>query len=402
MARARSKDEPARATGATTKARLPRHRCAVCNSYKMHAAFPVGGDGERALITCKDCLRGAQLWESEDENVPDTRRKSTGAKAKDSPVPDQASQNRPPGRRTPANRARNGVDKDGDEKMEDPSSSPSSALADFSDDEGEGEDALQVPAFASTLRTLNKRPRPIDNYFAQSNRPKRPRPKPVTEFTCRFCIEEKPVGDFVKWQNLSYSALVKTPVPPICVGHVTRPTTDAPGQDPICKECLARTFTAALETLGANRIECPEPKCRRRWDWRWVRKYLPEEHHNAYHEDMFKLFWSRAYKVICPKEGCGAEGYVDHQHTSGFPHVECNDCKSRICALCLVPWHKGLTCQQYRASNAGKMLDTNDMATLRMLASKGARRCPRCQMAIEKNGGCDSMFCRHSPAFYLL
>ncbi|KAF2200029.1 hypothetical protein GQ43DRAFT_473102 [Delitschia confertaspora ATCC 74209] len=34
------------------------------------------------------------------------------------------------------------------------------------------------------------------------------------------------------------------------------------------------------------------------------------------------------------------------------------------------------------------------MKALRMLGQRDARRCPRCQIAVEKDGGCDSPHCR--------
>ncbi|KAJ4334824.1 hypothetical protein N0V95_009067 [Ascochyta clinopodiicola] len=94
----------------------------------------------------------------------------------------------------------------------------------------------------------------------------------------------------------------------------------------------------------------------------------------------------------CPSS-CGySDGILEPNVTSGFPHVECPGCHGRFCANCKVNWHTDQTCQQYRAGHP-EVRDKDEEKQLREMARLGARRCPRCQFVIIKDGGCDHVFC---------
>jgi len=65
----------------------------------------------------------------------------------------------------------------------------------------------------------------------------------------------------------------------------------------------------------------------------------------------------------------------------------CCRCKASSCFFHDIPWHKGLTCQQY--DNLLKEEEkANDDYKL-----KNTKKCPKCTYPIEKNDGCDKMVC---------
>jgi len=80
------------------------------------------------------------------------------------------------------------------------------------------------------------------------------------------------------------------------------------------------------------------------------------------------------------------------RRTRGFPHVECATCKCRFCASCKVEWHEGKTCHEYRLENPA-IMTREELALIADMARLGARRCPRCQFMITKDGGCSHMTC---------
>eukprot|EP01017_Pseudomicrothorax_dubius_P024137 TRINITY_DN25692_c0_g1_i1.p1 TRINITY_DN25692_c0_g1~~TRINITY_DN25692_c0_g1_i1.p1 ORF type:complete len:247 (+),score=22.13 TRINITY_DN25692_c0_g1_i1:50-742(+) len=67
---------------------------------------------------------------------------------------------------------------------------------------------------------------------------------------------------------------------------------------------------------------------------------------------------------------------------------ECSLCSQTWCTRCKVD-HKGFTCEQY------EHLKKDDNSLLEYLKSSSAKRCPHCNMVIEKNGGCNHVTCRN-------
>ncbi|KAL5637153.1 hypothetical protein ACGC1H_000964 [Rhizoctonia solani] len=76
------------------------------------------------------------------------------------------------------------------------------------------------------------------------------------------------------------------------------------------------------------------------------------------------------------------------------PVVICGHCRARSCFRHQVPWHSGLTCEQY--TNATKYKQENHASE--EYIAKHAKRCPNpsCRCPILKIDGCDHMIC-HRP-----
>jgi hypothetical protein len=98
--------------------------------------------------------------------------------------------------------------------------------------------------------------------------------------------------------------------------------------------------------------------------------------------------------LTCLSPNCTAIGLPDTT-AGGYPQVTCNECSFRSCAQCLVPWHKDITCAERTAKQVDEKMSDQEKDTLKLMQSKDAKRCPNCQLVIEKDGGCDSMvsFC---------
>jgi hypothetical protein len=56
-----------------------------------------------------------------------------------------------------------------------------------------------------------------------------------------------------------------------------------------------------------------------------------------------------------------------------------------------VPWHKDITCAEYAAKDVDEKMSDPEKDTLKLMQSRDGKRCPNCQLVIEKDGGCDSM-----------
>ena len=67
---------------------------------------------------------------------------------------------------------------------------------------------------------------------------------------------------------------------------------------------------------------------------------------------------------------------------NGHVRMRCSKCSTESCFACRCEWHTGLTCEQHAAT-------TRDASE--QLIATISRPCPKCKVAIEKNGGCDHM-----------
>jgi len=73
------------------------------------------------------------------------------------------------------------------------------------------------------------------------------------------------------------------------------------------------------------------------------------------------------------------------------PMMACPKCKYKFCFNCRTDeWHAGTTCenfQKWKAENG------QGEAKFAEWAQTNSKICPKCNVRIEKNGGCDHMTC---------
>lgn len=86
----------------------------------------------------------------------------------------------------------------------------------------------------------------------------------------------------------------------------------------------------------------------------------------------------------CPN--CCAQNRVKSQRAK---QVTCHECQFIWCFRCHAPWHKGLTCKDFKQGS--KMFKKWTKGTTRGVAN--ARPCPKCKVFIQRLEGCDHMSC---------
>lgn len=123
-------------------------------------------------------------------------------------------------------------------------------------------------------------------------------------------------------------------------------------------------------------------------------EYFPADRLEAFNLASFETWRADADLYVCPAPTCGVTALID-PFAPGYPHVECpvQSCKVRSCATCRTPWHAGQTCAEIRAAEVMSHITDSEKETLTLMQARDAKRCPNCQLVIEKDGGCPSMFC---------
>ncbi|KAJ8131737.1 hypothetical protein O1611_g1890 [Lasiodiplodia mahajangana] len=117
--------------------------------------------------------------------------------------------------------------------------------------------------------------------------------------------------------------------------------------------------------------------------------------------------------VVAVGSACGS-GQL-HPDSLQQPIMTCHHCSKQTCVTHRLPWHSGLTCQQFDESllpenlaevdldeaeeaeadiQAEEMLQlqrAKDEAASRELVRRESKPCPGCRFDIQKEGGCDQM-----------
>ncbi|KAI4623285.1 hypothetical protein J4E83_004678 [Alternaria metachromatica] len=255
-------------------------------------------------------------------------------------------------------------------------------------------------AQATKVTKPSKKRRPRADPWAKKRKPNpnpRPRKPPPTHFTCRICIEEQLTDEFVKWVPPKRGRWQQhLDVPFNCIAHLARNPSKRK-IDPVCKTCIGNFLSAKMDTLGVRQLGagCLEPGCTEPWDHHFILRYMPPgDALEKFNMEMLEVWKETASPkpMTCLSPTCTAIGLPDAT-AAGYPQVACNDCAFRSCAQCLVPWHKDVTCAEYAAKHVDEKMSDAEKETLKLMQGKDGKRCPNCQLVIEKDGGCDSMFC---------
>ncbi|KAF2843484.1 hypothetical protein M501DRAFT_91111 [Patellaria atrata CBS 101060] len=246
----------------------------------------------------------------------------------------------------------------------------------------------------TTANRKRKRARP-STYARKKRKVVVEQPPPPESIICPICVEEKVLDEFPRIRRGKSSE-----VPASCQRHLAingRGVCSSP-DGPYCKTCIGSTLAASLDTRG-RALTCPQAGCNVPWGYDYVVPFLPRDQLERYHDGLVDDLLLTPMYFRCTH--CDIPSQLD-KRVRGFPNVECGYCTKRSCALCSVAWHEDLNCQQFWQKDMGKTgISDQEKATLRVLSKTGARICPRCQNAIEKNGGCEHMLCtRCNHNFY--
>lgn len=244
---------------------------------------------------------------------------------------------------------------------------------------------------------MTSRRRRRDPWTAKRKPSKDPKPRapPPTHFTCRICICYLPREDFIRWVPPKRLSGHNIDAPWPCISHLAR-SPYRRSVDPVCKTCIGATMAARLDTLGARRVGsgCLEPGCSKEWPWEMVLKYFPPSRLEVFNLASFEHWRADTDLFSCLAPSCPFIGILDPT-APGYPQVECpvSSCKARACASCLTPWHTDQTCAEVKSVALTTQMSDSEKETLALMQTRDGKRCPNCQLVIEKDGGCPSMFC---------
>ncbi|KAF9352792.1 hypothetical protein BGX26_009441 [Mortierella sp. AD094] len=162
----------------------------------------------------------------------------------------------------------------------------------------------------------------------------------------------------------------------------------------LCLSCLQSLLTNATQNPQSRfPTLCPQPGCRTPIPTESAELVLDPEILEVWYRKLAEVHV--ANKVCCPRPEC--RSIIDLDDKDGTA-VACPECKSSFCATCAVPFHRGMTCEQYQIQSQGGNSE-EDRAMLRLVQDRHWRHCPSCRFVIEKQQGCNHMVCHCGQSF---
>ncbi|KAL9314586.1 hypothetical protein ACSQ67_020038 [Phaseolus vulgaris] len=163
-----------------------------------------------------------------------------------------------------------------------------------------------------------------------------------------------------------------------------------------CKHCIALYVESKLQDNVVN-IGCPVPRCRGLLEAEDCRSILAPEILDRWGKALCEAVISVEEKFYCPFPDCSVL-LIRDEKDEGIRESNCPNCRRMFCALCRVPWHEDMPCEEFQKLNAEERGREDVM--LRNLAKQMMwKRCPTCGFYVAKTSGCMYMKCRCGSAF---
>lgn len=93
---------------------------------------------------------------------------------------------------------------------------------------------------------------------------------------------------------------------------------------------------------------------------------------------------------MCLAPSCDAG--QTHTDTTN-PKMICNTCSFAICIRHKLPWHEGMTCEEFDCGDSQIERLEQAEATAKLLAKDKSKICPSCKQGVTKQDGCDHLSC---------
>ncbi|KAG5116861.1 hypothetical protein JHK84_042974 [Glycine max] len=168
-----------------------------------------------------------------------------------------------------------------------------------------------------------------------------------------------------------------------------------------CNSCVAQYVESKLEDNVVN-IPCPVPGCRGLLEADYCREILSPRVFDRWGNALCEAVIDAEEKFYCPFADCSAM-LIRASEDADIRECECPNCRRLFCALCRVPWHENIPCEEFQKLNAEER-EREDIMLMSLAKQMQWKRCPHCRFYVAKSEGCMYMRCRRrsKPELLLL
>lgn len=183
------------------------------------------------------------------------------------------------------------------------------------------------------------------------------------------------------------------PTCPVCTSAVVEPFSLECGHT-YCLECLNHMLGSA----SAVPVECVAEGCRQAPSLRILRHILSPPQYRRLLETAFQAYLRHNDKFHpCPTVGCLQIWTINPTAKANIQIAQCSCCLVRICVVCKVEEHAGITCEEQQRAIASQRSE-RQFATWK--AERGIKSCPSCSRDVEKIDGCPHIHCSQCNAHW--
>jgi E3 ubiquitin-protein ligase RNF144 len=158
-----------------------------------------------------------------------------------------------------------------------------------------------------------------------------------------------------------------------------------------CNDCISR-YVAAKVQDGTRIVTCPGLNCRAVLDLVTCRPILTSVVIDLWEDALCEEVINVSQRFYCPFKDCSAL-LIDDNEGEAIIESECPFCHRLFCALCSVPWHSGIECEEFQRLNEDER-GREDLMLRELAKDKKWSRCPQCKFYVERTEGCPHMICR--------
>ena len=162
-----------------------------------------------------------------------------------------------------------------------------------------------------------------------------------------------------------------------------------------CRECMSLQVAPSALSFP---VECAAEQCSKPFVWKDFLNL--SQRMIGFNLQSFVASSLRSHAAAnpnlvryCPTPDCPVVYTVSHDDDTG-EHFFCVHCGASTCTKCHDTFHEGITCEQNKAGKEG----SKELDQWMQKNKKSRKRCPKCNIPIEKNKGCNHIHCRQCSA----
>ncbi|KAF5182354.1 RING/U-box superfamily protein [Thalictrum thalictroides] len=122
-------------------------------------------------------------------------------------------------------------------------------------------------------------------------------------------------------------------------------------------------------------VTCPDVNCKRVLEPEVCRSFIPEKVFDRWMNALCESYILGSQKFYCPYKDCSA--MLIDEGGEIVRESECPTCRRLFCALCRVPWHGNISCENFQNLNEYEK-GRDDLMVMELAKQNKWSRCPSC------------------------
>ena len=153
----------------------------------------------------------------------------------------------------------------------------------------------------------------------------------------------------------------------------------------LCKTCVKNIISISVDNYTTFSIRCANTSCLQPFKESFVLKFLDNCKLNSQKKKYLKILQDRLIingktMIMCPNKSC--QLVISFKRKNNRQTIQCSNCRVIFCSECKLTDHLGNLCEVDRNDNL-KFFHKNKLI----------KSCPTCKVPIEKESGCNHVFC---------